>query len=152
MSDDEGGIDIPLTNKQGAIVVLLIVAFVAWRVHAVRTEAPGAVREPLRNALAIEYAGHGLPSVEESVAAQDLESLSKRFSNLDATRETIEIASVSARVSDEDGVFIRAVVRVNGGDPPDGRSVRYFLFSHSSLTGWSCQRDATAFEYYTTLF
>jgi hypothetical protein len=151
-TDDEGGIVIPLTNKQGAIVVLLLVVFVAWRVHAIRAEAPDAVKEPLREALAVEYAGQALPGIEASVAANDLESFSKRFSNLKTTMETIEVSSITARTMAQDGIYIRAKVRVNGGDPPDGKTVRYFLFGRSSLTGWHYQRDATAFEYYTTLF
>jgi len=150
--DDEGGIVIPLTNKQGAAVILIIVILVAWRVFVIRAEAPEAVKEPLREALAVEYAGQALPSIEASVAANDLDSLSKRFSNLKTTMETIEVSSITARTASEDGIYIRAEVRVNGGDPPDGRTVRYFLFGRSSIAGWHYQRDATAFEYYTTLF
>jgi hypothetical protein len=46
----------------------------------------------------------------------------------------------------------RVEPRADGQVPPDGREVRYFRMSHSTLIGWRVRHETTAFRYYTTLF
>jgi hypothetical protein len=35
---------------------------------------------------------------------------------------------------------------------PDGRDVRYFCMSHSTLTGWRMERETTVLGYYLNFF
>jgi len=47
---------------------------------------------------------------------------------------------------------VKVEVQVAGKDPPDGRRVRYFRMSHSTVTGWRVRWEASAFSYYLKLF
>ncbi len=48
--------------------------------------------------------------------------------------------------------MVRAEILVDGGTPPDGRSVRYFRMRHSMVTGWRMRYEAHAVSYYLKFF
>ena len=63
----------------------------------------------------------------------------------------IELPSIQARGRGDD-VVVRVEIRVDGKEPPEGESVRYYRMSHSALTGWRVRRETTALSYYLKLF
>ena len=57
------------------------------------------------------------------------------------------LGKMSARVD-----FVRAEVIVDGGSPPDGRSVRYFRISRKIMDpGWIVIGPSDAYSYYSQL-
>jgi hypothetical protein len=138
-----------LTNKQGAVVLVVFAALFAWNYYRVQKEAPHAVIEPLKTALAAEYAREVMPALEAAMDANNRGEAVKRSETMLATMEGVEIVSVSARGTGDE-ICIRAEIRVSGSDPPDGRRVRYFEFSRSSLLGWVYCGPSSALQYYTT--
>ncbi|MBN2308451.1 MAG: hypothetical protein JXR94_05735 [Candidatus Hydrogenedentes bacterium] len=151
MPDREYTIQIPLFSKRGIAILAVVIALAAWNIYVVQKEAPEAVIEPLRHALAAEYGRAALPGIQASLAENDQAGVTEQVDELLANMDGIEVSDVSARGTGDE-ICIRATIRVNGGPPPDGRTVRYFLFSRSTLVGWMYQRDASAFEYYLTFF
>jgi len=51
-----------------------------------------------------------------------------------------------------DDIVVKVEVQVAGKDPPDGRRVRYFRMSHSSVTGWRMRYETSALSYYLKMF
>jgi hypothetical protein len=99
---------------------------------------------PIRHQLQGEYTTALLPGVDpqnpDPAAIEKLTAL-----------EHIEFASVSVRGFGST-VIVRLEPRVDGAPPPDGKDVRYFQMSYSSLTGWRLDHQSTAWRYYTRLF
>jgi hypothetical protein len=66
--------------------------------------------------------------------------------------QRVTCPKITAHGSLDDAV-VRAEVLIDGAPPPDGRSVRYFRMSYSSVLGWHLEsRRATALQYYLALF
>ena len=47
--------------------------------------------------------------------------------------------------------YIRAEVTVDGGPPPDGRSIRYFALSSKLGGGWMVVGETNSYSYYGEL-
>jgi hypothetical protein len=47
---------------------------------------------------------------------------------------------------------VKIEIQVAGKDPPDGKRVRYYKMSHSTVTGWRVRRETTMLSYYLKLF
>lgn len=135
-----------------AVVVLLVAAalFVGKYSMERRTLEEGAA-DQLKFRLRGEYLGQGLTEfdVAELADAGDEQARAQADELMSLTE--IEFTEMSARGSGDD-VVVRVEIRVAGGDPPDGESVRYFRMSHSTLTGWRVLREVPATSYYLKLF
>ncbi len=135
-----------LTGGPAIVVIVLLTAFAVFRYSTMKSTLSTEAAEVLKTWLSARYAaaeldrieasGNGLPTPEQT----------------DALLRTaqVEIASVSARGSRDD-IVVRAEIRVAGGPPPDGQSVRYYHMTHSLATGWRLKRETWKWAYYLKL-
>jgi hypothetical protein len=135
---------VTLTGWPAVIVIVLALGIYGLTFVVSREALDDEALAPIRLQLQGEYALKLLPDVDP--ATPDPGAV-ERITELDR----LELTSVSARGSGED-VVVRVEPRVNGQVPPDGREVRYYRMSYSTLTGWRVQHETTAFSYYTKLF
>ena len=96
-----------------------------------------------------DYARHGLGEVKAAMAtgadpAAPAEEMLARSGR-------VRLTSIRAKGSSTEPI-VRVEIEVDGKEPPDGRPVRYFHMRYSTLTGWRCVRETTAFAYYTRFF
>jgi hypothetical protein len=132
-----------------AIAALAIVAAVLLGKFAVQrsTLDTGAAAE-LKFWLRGEYLSGSLAEVDvEQMSEAEVEAKAEELLGL---RE-ITFTKMSARGSDDD-IIVKLEIQIAGKDPPDGKRIRYFQMSHSAVTGWRVQREATALSYYLKLF
>lgn len=129
-----------------AVAALLVIAAVAvGKLALERRTLQTEAADELKFRLSAEYLGEGLAEFD-SIAAMPEEEARAMTDEL-LQRAEVEFSDISARGSGDD-VAVRVEIRVAGDDPPDGERVRYFLMSHSSLTGWRVLRETWALSYY----
>ena len=71
----------------------------------------------------------------------------------DVVQRDVEFTSIAAlgRMG-APAIFVRAEVKVDGGPPPDGRSVRYFRVTRKfTEDGWMVVGESNAYFYYSEL-
>jgi hypothetical protein len=151
MLDDEGGLIIPVTKKQGVVVLVLVALVFVTQAMVVRRDGPEKARQPIIDYLKAEYARKAMPGIETSMAGNDVPEVNRQVGDMLSTMKGIELTAISARGVGQE-IYVRAEIRVNGEEPPDGRSVRYFEVYRSTMSPWQCVRNAMAFEYYIALF
>jgi len=117
------------------------------RIHTVDDGMRDAVRETLLS----EYSGRG-PKDLARLAAEAREG-----SPIDAVPEMaqrdVEFTSIAAHGRIGTPVLlVRAEITVDGGPPPDGRSVRYFRVTRKFMEdGWMVVGESSAYSYYSEL-
>lgn len=118
------------------------------RVRPVDDAMRGAVRDRLLN----EYSGRGPKDVARIVKE------ARNGSPIDpvpqVVQRDIQFTSIAAHGSiGAPVVLVRAEITVDGGPPPDGRSVRYFRMTRKILDGgWMIVGESSAYFYYSQLF
>jgi hypothetical protein len=135
---------VTLTGWPAVVVIILAVGIYGLTFVVSRKSLDDEALAPIELQLRGEYTSALLPAVDP--AAPDPEAV-ERLKDLDE----LELVSVSARGSGED-VVVRVEPRIHGQVPPDGKEVRYYRMSYSTLTGWRVRHETTAFSYYTKLF
>ena len=148
--DSEGGVVVARLRGWPAVLVLvLVLGLWGWQRYRVHTTSGEEFEEPLRVYLEAEYMRQALDGVDVSNPSDaDARAVGNRVKEL---RGGITFPSIRARGSGEE-IYVRAEVLVQGEAPPDGRPVRYFLFSHGALTGYTLQYETTAWAYRLALF
>lgn len=132
-------------------VILVVLAIVGYKYYAMRSTLDTGATQVIKFWLLSEYSRKALdnpklknfdamPSAEADRAAEELLKLQK-----------IDIKSIGARGKDDD-IVVRVEVEVDGKVPPDGKSVRYFRMTHSTITGWRMKWDASWISYYLKLW
>jgi hypothetical protein len=116
------------------------------RLRSVDDEMRDAVREELLN----EYSGRGPADaarlVEEARAGSPVEPVPQLI------QRDVEFPSIAARGEMGARVtLVRAEVIVDGGPPPDGRSVRYFQVSRKFTGGWMVVGTSDSYSYFREL-
>ena len=142
--------NIRVTGWKAIAILGVIGAFAGYRYIAARTSLDSAGADELRFWLAAEYQRAGLPALEQAVAGGDAAAAEAQALEMIA-RSRIEFPSMDARGTPDD-LVVRVRVVVDGGEPPDGRSTRYFRMRYSTVTGWRMQRETTALSYYLNFF
>jgi hypothetical protein len=132
-----------------AIAALAIVAAVLLGKFAVqRSTLETEAAEELKFWLRGEYLSEGLAGVDvEQMSEAEVEAKAEELLGL----SEITFKKMSARGSDDD-IIVKLEIQVAGKDPPDGKPVRYFRMSHSSVTGWRVRHETTGLSYYLKLF
>lgn len=131
-----------------ALVVIVVVVALQFlnRQHTLQSEAV----DQIKLHLAAEYTRHHLPELQR--ASQGVEAGGQSEARLDdiarqVSIDHIDIVDIGAR--GRSGRYVaRVEVEVDGADPPDGRRVRYFKMTHSTLGGWRLVRDTSKWHYY----
>jgi hypothetical protein len=128
-----------------AVIALVVVAGLYGVTFLVSRRAlDDKALDPIRRQLEGEYTAVLLPGVDPRDPDPDA------LARLTAL-ERIEFASVSVRGFGSD-IIVRVEPRVEGEPPPDGRDVRYYRMSYSTLNGWRVRRQSTAWRYYSRVF
>lgn len=139
-----------LRGWQALIAVPLVLGFWGVEMYLHVRSVDDAMRDAVRAELLNEYSGRGPKDVARLVAearagspVEDVQPLVQR---------DVEFTSIAAR-GKMDGriVLVRAEVTVDGGPPPDGRSVRYFRVSTKFGGGWMVLGESDSYSYFMQL-
>ena len=63
----------------------------------------------------------------------------------------LEFTSIAAHGKIGGVTLVRAQITVDGGAPPDGRSIRYFAISRKLEGGWMVMGESNPYSYYNEL-
>lgn len=136
---------------QAIPVILVVLAIVGYKYYAMRSTLDTDATQVIKFWLLAEYAGEALDdpkwqnldamsSAEADRAAEGLLKLAR-----------IDIKSIGAR-GKGDNIIVRVEIAVDGKAPPDGKPIRYFRMTHSTITGWRMKWDAHWVSYYLKLW
>ena len=110
------------------------------------------MRAAVREALLKEYSGRGPKDiarfVAEARAGLPVEPVPP------VVQRDVEFTSMAARGSTGGGgaIVVRAEITVDGGTPPDGRSIRYFWVSRKyDSDAWMVMAEADSYRYFVAL-
>jgi hypothetical protein len=129
-----------------ALVVILGVSGI--RVSMRFQSVPEEGREAVRQYLVKDYEGLGPAALAKRVAAYKA-----GLGDL-PTQPTVEpVVEVSHLAAHgwRDSMIVRSEVNVDGGPPPDGRSVRYLFLTTKVGGGWMILGESDSYRYYTAL-
>jgi hypothetical protein len=133
------------------IALVALVGFfglkIALRFHSVDDEMRDAVRVELLN----EYSGRGRGDAARIIAEARAGSPIEPVPEL--VQRKIEFPSISARGEIGARVtLVRAEIIVDGGPPPDGRSIRYFQISRKFTgDGWMVVGNSDSYFFFRAL-
>ncbi len=130
-------------------VAILLLAFLAYRTTSAKAAFSGPQGTALKNHLQGEYVGHAVPALETALNADDRASVA-RFAAQALQTTRIEFTDIGVKGTGEE-LVAKVTIAVDGGTPPDGKAVRYFLLRHR-FDGWYVERETGAFQYYIKLF
>ena len=140
---------ITLKGPWAFIALLLIGAFTIFQYSdRDRTLESDAV-EVIKPWLIAEYTRNILLQLQEMVdnpseKEKQIEALVKNIA-----RDNIQIVSIQARGKGDD-VTVQVEIEVDGKEPPDGKRIRYFRMSHSTVIGWQYEYEISKWRYYLT--
>ena len=138
---------IELTGPKAIVALLIIVAVIVGKFMMERSTLASEATPEIKLYLQGEYVADGLKDFD--TAAMTDEEIAAKAQEL-LKLDQIEFTSISARGRGDD-VRVKLEIQVAGQDPPDGRRVRYYQLSHSTVTGWRVRREITALSYYLKL-
>jgi hypothetical protein len=108
------------------------------------------MRDAVRDRLQNEYSGRGPKDLARLVA--EAREGSQVEDVLPLVQHDIVFTSLNAHGKIAGRVtYVRAEVTVDGGPPPDGRSIRYFALSSKLGGGWMVVGDTNSLNYYREL-
>jgi hypothetical protein len=108
------------------------------------------MRDAIRERLLNEYSGRGPKDIARIVAEAREGSPVEAVPSV--VQRDVEFASMAAHGKLSGRVtYVRAQVTVDGGPPPDGRSIRYFALSSKLGGGWMVVGETNSYSYYTEL-
>jgi hypothetical protein len=140
-----------LKGWHAAVVALGILAVVGYQCTRRIQTLDESARFAIGVSLVREYRGAGLKQqVQEYLKQKAGGAPSERAPSVTATPH-VDLALVGAHGS-KDIIVAKVKVRVNGGPPPDGRSIRYLDLMRSSTDGrWQVIADSDAYHYMMSL-
>jgi len=142
-------IKLQLSGWKAIAVIGIVMAVAGYRFMAVRTTLETGGADELKMWVLADYVRQGLPALEQALESGDMQAAEEQAQQLIAA-ERIRFTEMKARGTPDD-LVVRVKIRVDGGAPPDGREVRYFRMSHSTITGWRMERETSALGYYLKL-
>jgi hypothetical protein len=140
-----------LRGWHALVGIVALLGFVGIEIYLrVRTVDEG-MRDAVRERLLNEYSGRGPEDVARIVAEAREGSPIEPVP--DVVQRDVEFTSIAAHGRmGAPVILIRAKVKVDGGPPPDGRSVRYFRVSRKFMGGgWLVVGESDSFLYYREL-
>lgn len=140
-----------LKGWQAAVVGAAILGVVAYQCARRIQTVDDAARFAIGVTLTREYQGKGLKDqVQEYLKQKASGGAPTEPPPSDVPIPIVELLSVSAHGS-RDVMVAKVEVRVNGGLPPDGRSVRYLDLMRSVDGRWLVAADSDASHYMISL-
>lgn len=139
---------IELKGRKAIAALVIIGAAIVWKFAAERSTLASEAAEEIKLWLRAEYLAAGMEGFDPSRLSE--EEAQARGEELFSLSE-IEFTSIGARGRGDD-IIVKVEIQVGGKDPPDGRRVRYYRMSHSTVTGWRVRYETTRLSYYLKLF
>jgi len=140
-----------LRGWHAVIGITALLGFWGLQMYMRATPVDDAMRDAVRVELLNEYSGRGPKDVArlvtEARAGLPVEPVQP------LVQRDVEFNSIAARGKIGGAVtFIRAEVALDGGPPPDGRSVRYFRLSRKFIGGgWMVIGESDSYGYFMQL-
>jgi hypothetical protein len=141
-----------LKGWHAAVVALGILGVAAYQCTRRIQSLDESARFAIGVSLVREYRDAGLKQQVQEYLNQKASggAPSERATSVTATPH-VDLALVGAHGS-KDIIVAKVKVRVNGGPPPDGRSIRYLDLMRSSTDGsWQVVADSDAYHYMMSL-
>lgn len=138
---------ITLKGPWALIALLSIAAFTIYQyVDRDRTLESDAAAV-IKTWVVAEYVRNALPRLRELVEnpAGKNDQIQDLVNTL--SRDRVQIVSIQARGTGDD-VAVRVEIEVDGKTPADGKRVRYFAMSHSTVVGWQYEHEISKWGYY----
>jgi hypothetical protein len=140
-----------LKGWQAAAAVVVILGIVGYQCARRIQPVDDAARFAIGVSLTREYQGKGLrEQVQEYLKQKASGGAPKEPPPSDVPIPRVELVSVKAHGS-SDAMVAKVEVTVNGGPPPDGRSVRYLDLMRAVDGRWLVVADSDAYHYMTSL-
>jgi hypothetical protein len=140
-----------LRGWQAAAVGVAILGVVAYQCARRIQSVDDSARFAIGVTLTREYQGKGLKEqVREYLKQKASSEATKEPPPSDTPITMVELVSVKAHGS-SDVMVAKVEVTVNGGPPPDGRSVRYVDLMRSVDGRWLVVADSDAYHYMMSL-
>lgn len=134
-----------LRGVPALVAVVLFALFALWRTTSARADLETGAAGELTQWLRAEYARERLAGITDAgtLASGAIDSL--------IATQNVTFTSIEARGAPDD-MIVRIVIQVDGRPPADGREVRYYRMSHSTINGWRLRGETTALAYWLKLF
>ncbi len=140
-----------LKGWQAAVAMVVILGIVAYQCARRVQTVDDAARFAIGVSLTREYQGKGLrEQVQEYLKQKASGGAPQEPPPSDVPIPRVELVSVKAHGS-KDVMVAKVELTVNGGPPPDGRSVRYLDLMRSMDGRWLVVADSNAYHYLTSL-
>jgi len=140
-----------LRGWQGAVVGVAIVGVVAYQCARRIQTVDDSARFAIGVSLTREYQGRGLKEqVQEYLKQRASGEAPKEPPPSDVPIPMVALVSVKGHGL-QDVMVAKVEVTVNGGPPPDGRSVRYLDLMRSADGRWLVVADSDAYHYMISL-
>lgn len=142
---------IQLRGWQAIVAIPLVIGFWGIQMYLRVRPVDDAMRDAVRTELLNEYSGRGPKDVARMVSEARAGSPVEPVQPL--VQRDLEFKSIAARGKMGAAVtVVRAEVMVDGGPPPDGRSVRYFRVTTKFIGGgWMVVGESDAYAYFMQL-
>jgi hypothetical protein len=132
------------------VAIAALVGFLGFKMFLRLRSVDDEMRDAVRAELLNEYSGRGRADaarlVAEARAGTPVEPVPPLVQRDVAFPSIAARAEMGARVT-----LVRAEVIVDGGPPPDGRSVRYFQVSRKFTGGWMVVGTSDSYSYFREL-
>ena len=140
-----------LKGWHAAVVALGLLAVIAYQCTRRIQTLDESARFAIGVSLVREYRGAGLKQRVQEYLKQKAGNASSEPAPTVTPMPHVDLALVGAHGS-KDIIVAKVKVRVNGGLPPDGRSIRYLDLMRSSTDGrWQVVADSDAYHYMMSL-
>jgi hypothetical protein len=140
-----------LKGWQAAVVGVVIPGIVAYQCARRLQTVDDSARFAIGVSLTREYQGRGLKEqVQEYLQQRASGGAPKEPPPSDVPVPRVELVSVKAHGSN-DVMVAKVELTVDGGPPPDGRSVRYLDLMRSVDGRWLVVADSDAYHYWISL-
>ncbi len=130
----------------GAVAVAIFAVKYVSMQSSLSTDAASEIEFWLRG----EYASWALERIDlDEIRRGDRTAIDPKVK---AAIDSQDVEVVDIRARGKEPTIARVEIRVGGKTPPDGKSVRYYKLTYSSIIGWRVVRETGAMSYYLKLF
>lgn len=133
------------------VAIVALAGFVGLKMYLHVRSVDDPMRDAVRQELLNEYSGRGakdvariLSEARQGLPVEEVQPVVQR---------DVEFKSIAARGAIGGSVtLVRADITVDGGPPPDGRSVRYFRVQRKFMGGgWMVIGESDSYRYFMQL-
>jgi hypothetical protein len=139
-----------LRGWHAIVGILVLVVYLGGTMLVHLRPVDDVMRDAVRERLLNEYSGRGPKDIARIVAEAREGSPVEAVPSVVQRNVEFPLMAAHGKLSGR-VIYVRAVVTVDGGPPPDGRSIRYFALSSKLGGGWMVVGETNSYSYYTEL-